>query len=138
MKGQFKKSLHYISSHTFQFPGIGRESSVFMKQWLHSSFLVKYPTFRILFRKSSAFTSALTYHFTLQHYFYMGMQYIFSQNIYIREVLRSRFLGDLKLLWNIFFSASTINSMCAVLCSVIVSEQLKMRKSLAINYWFFT
>ena len=34
-----------------------------------------------------------------------------------------------------FFSVSTITSMCAVLCSVIVSERLKMRKSLAINYW---
>ena len=25
--------------------------------------------------------------------------------------------------------------MCAVMCSVIVSERLKMRKPLAINYW---
>ena len=48
----------------------------------------------------------------------------------------SRFVGDLKLLWNIaFFFVSTINSMDGVLCSVIVSERLKIRKSLAINYW---
>ena len=32
------------------------------------------------------------------------------------------------------FSISTINSMDGVLCSFIVSERLKMRKSLAINY----
>ena len=52
----------------------------------------------------------------------------------------SRLLGDLKLLWNIvfFFFVSTKNSMDRVLFSVIVNEQLKMRKSLAINYWKYT
>ena len=37
-----------------------------------------------------------------------------------------------------FFFVSTKNSMDRVLFSVIVSEQLKMRKSLAINYWKYT
>ena len=32
-------------------------------------------------------------------------------------------------------SVSTINSMDDVLCSAIVTERLKMRKSLPINYW---
>ena len=46
----------------------------------------------------------------------------------------SLFLGDLILLKYCCFSVSTINSMDGVLLSVIVSERLKMRKSLAINY----
>ena len=52
----------------------------------------------------------------------------------------SRLLGDLKLLWNIvfFFFVSTKNSMDRVRFIVIVNEQLKMRKSLAINYWKYT
>ena len=33
-----------------------------------------------------------------------------------------------------FFPVSIINSICTALCSVIVSKQLKMRKSLPINY----
>ena len=37
-----------------------------------------------------------------------------------------------------FFSFLQKNSMDRVLFSVIVSEQLKMRKSLAINYWKYT
>ena len=78
-----------------------------------------------------------SHHFTLQHYFHVPMQSIFMcacaifvRNSKTREFLGSRFIGYLKL-----FSVSTINSMCAVLCSVIVSELLKMRKSPAINYW---
>ena len=47
----------------------------------------------------------------------------------------SRFLGDPKLLWNIVFVRSTINNMDDVLGSVIVTERLKTRKSLATNYW---
>ena len=35
---------------------------------------------------------------------------------------------------NIFFLVSALNNMGGVLCSVIVNERLKMRKSLAINY----
>ena len=35
----------------------------------------------------------------------------------------------------IFFLVSTPNSMGGVLCSIIVSERFKIRKSLAINYW---
>ena len=35
----------------------------------------------------------------------------------------------------IFFLVSTLNNRGGVLCSVIVNERFKMRKSLAINYW---
>ena len=70
-----------------------------------------------------------SHHVTLQHYFHLRMQSIFIRNSETREVLGSRFVGYLKL-----FSVSTINSMRAVLCNVIVSELLKMRKSPAINY----
>ena len=34
-----------------------------------------------------------------------------------------------------FFLVSTLNSMGVVLCSIIVSERFKIRKSLEINYW---
>ena len=64
----------------------------------------------------------------------MYAQYILTQNILKREVLGSRFKDNLKFLWN-NFSVSTLNSIGGVLCSVTVSERLKMRKSLAINYW---
>ena len=37
-------------------------------------------------------------------------------------------------IFNKFFSVSTINSIVGVLCSVIASKRLKMRKSLAISY----
>ena len=37
--------------------------------------------------------------------------------------------------FNKFFSVPTLNNMCGVLCSAIVSDQLKMRKSLGIHYW---
>ena len=49
------------------------------------------------------------------------------------DVLGNLFIGNLKPLSNIFFLVSIINSMCAVLCSVIMSKQFKMRKSLQIN-----
>ena len=39
-----------------------------------------------------------------------------------------------KISFKYFFSVSIINSMYAVLRSVIVSKQLKMRKSFPINY----
>ena len=48
--------------------------------------------------------------------------------------MESRFKGNLKLFWN-NFSVSALNSMGGELCSVIVSERLKMKKSLALNYW---
>ena len=35
----------------------------------------------------------------------------------------------------IFYFVSTLSSMGGVVCSAIVSELLKMRKSLAIHYW---
>ena len=38
-------------------------------------------------------------------------------------------------IFNNFFSVSTLDSMDGVLCSDIVSEQLKMRKSLGIHNW---
>ena len=63
------------------------------------------------------------------------MPHIFTQNILRREVLGSRFKGNPKLLYNIFFFVLTLNSMGDVLCSVIVSERLKMRKSLGIHCW---
>ena len=59
---------------------------------------------------------------------------MFTQNIQRREVSRSRFISDLKLLLNYFFFVSTLNSKGGVLCSARVSERLKMRKSLAIHY----
>ena len=37
-----------------------------------------------------------------------------------------------------FFLVSTLNSIGGALCIVILSERLKMRKSLAINYWLDT
>ena len=48
--------------------------------------------------------------------------------------MQSQFIADLKLPWNEFFSVSTLNNKGGVLCSARVSEQLKMRKSLAIHY----
>ena len=73
-------------------------------------------------------------HVTLQHYFYLRMQYILPKCLKkasFGKWISRRSKTSLKY----FFSVSTITSMCAVLCSVIVSERLKMRKSLAINYW---
>ena len=37
-----------------------------------------------------------------------------------------------------YFLVSTLNRMGGVLCSVIVGERIKMRKSLAIDYWWDT
>ena len=45
-----------------------------------------------------------------------------------------RFKGSPKLLCNIFF-VSTLNSLDGVLCSIIVSEWLKMRKFYGIHYY---
>ena len=60
----------------------------------------------------------------------MSMQHIFIRNIKVREVLGKSIYRRSKT-----FFRTTINSMYAVLCSVIVSERLKMRKSNVINYW---
>ena len=58
---------------------------------------------------------------------------IFTQNILRREVLGSRFKGNAKLLCNIFFFVSALNSMGGVLCSAMMSERLKIGKSLGIQ-----
>ena len=50
------------------------------------------------------------------------------------QVSRSRFIGDLKLLWNYFFYVSTLNSKGGALSSARVSDCLKMRKSLPVHY----
>ena len=63
----------------------------------------------------------------------MHTEYIFTQNIYRREVLGRQFIGGLKLIWNDLLF--TLSSMGGVVCSAIESELLKMRKSLAIHYW---
>ena len=102
MKDQCKTFSITSQAMHFNFP-------VFAGSLLHLGYishilncLVKSPMFRIVFRKSPAFTYAIT----ISHYdiiFYMHMQYIFTKNSYRREVLRSRFIADLKLLWNIIF-----------------------------------
>ena len=46
-----------------------------------------------------------------------------------------RFKGNPKLLCNIFFFVSTLNSIGGVLCSATVSGWLKMRKFLGIYYY---
>ena len=56
-----KKISHYISGHTLHFPSNGRESAVCIIQKRHLNSLVKSPTFRILFRKSPAFTLTLVF-----------------------------------------------------------------------------
>ena len=65
----------------------------------------------------------------------MHTQYIFAQNIEGRGVLGKQIIGDLKLLWNEFFFVSMLNNIGGVVYSAIVSEQLKMRKSIAIHFW---
>ena len=62
----------------------------------------------------------------------MTTRYIFTQNINRREDLGKQFTGDLKLLWNDFFffvSTPSSSSMNGVVCSAIVSELIKLRKS---------
>ena len=64
----------------FQFPSTGRQFPAFMIYWPHLNCLVKSPTFKILFKKSPAFTSALI----ISRYdiiFYMHTQYVFTQII---------------------------------------------------------
>ena len=96
---------------------------------MHLNFLVKSPTFRILFGKSAEFPSTLI----ISRY---NIIFTCACSLYSSKILKqgkfweSRFIGYLKL-----FSVCTKYSMCAVLYSVIVSERLKMRKSPAINYW---
>ena len=58
----------------------------------------------------------------------MSTQYI-TQNIYRREVVGKQFIVDY-----FFFFVSTLSNIGAVVCSAIVSERLKLRKSLAIPY----
>ena len=78
------------------------------------------------------------------------MQHMFAQSILRREVFGtfrkfSEVFGSFRKFWEvdlkaiqnffvIFLFVSTLNSMGGVLCSAIVSEWLKMRKSLAIHY----
>ena len=56
----------------------------------------KSPTFRKLFRKSPPFNSALIILFDI--FLYARPVYIFTQNIERREVSRSQFTGNLKLI----------------------------------------
>ena len=65
------------------------------------------------------------------------MPHILTQIILKREVLESRFKGNPKLLCNIYIYifVSALNSIGDVLCSSIMSEWLKIRKSLGIYYW---
>ena len=129
------KVLLYISSHTFQlipryWPGV---SCIYEIVIAFIFFFLNIPHLGYFFRKSSAFSSALIIsRYTI---IFICTCSIYSPEIFRREILGSQFIGDLKLLWNKFCSVSTINSMCAVLCSVTVSEGLKVRKSLAISYW---
>ena len=44
-------------------------------------------------------------------------------------------MDDLKLLWNDFFFISTPSSLDGVVRSAIVSELIKMEKSLPNHYW---
>ena len=60
----------------------------------------------------------------------MNTQYIFTQNIYRREVVGKQFIVD----YFFFFFVSTLSNIGGVVCSAIVSERLKLRKSLAIPY----
>ena len=59
--------------------------------------LVKSPTFRILFKKSLEFTSALTIS-CYDIIFYMHTQHMFTHNIWRGKVFWCRFRGNLKLL----------------------------------------
>ena len=66
------------------------------------------------------------------------MPHILTQIILRREVFGSRFKGNPKLLCNIYtyiFFVSALNSIGGVLCSSIMREWLKIRKSLGIYYW---
>ena len=84
-----------------------------------------------------------SYYFTLRFYLF-----ICTRNIYLLIILMKWSFGislyrQCKIyliifgnyVFKYFFLVSTLNSMGASLCSVAVSERLKMRKSLAINYW---
>ena len=88
----------------------------------------------MLFRNSPAFTSALissrySIIFTCTHSIYSSKIFkkgSFGKSISRRSKTSSKYYC---------FSVSTINSMNGDLCSVVVSERLKIRKSLAVNYW---
>ena len=89
---------------------------------------------RILFRNSPAFTFA----FINSRYniiFICNAVYIHSKSLKKGSFGKSICRWSKTSLKYCFFFVSTLNSMDGVLCSVIVSEQLKIRKSLAINYW---
>ena len=88
-------------------------------------FVVKSSTFRVLVRKSPAFTSTLI----ISRY---KIIFMYACSTYSPEIVKEgRFWEfDLQGIQNLseisFFSVSTINSMCAVLSSVTVRERLKM------------
>ena len=114
-----KAFSHYISGHTFQFPTDGRKFPILVIYKPHLNYFLKSSAFRILFRKSPAFMSALIIsRYDIRHIFYIQTQNIFPLNTYRRDVLVSQFIGKLKLIWNDIFFVSTIN-----------------RKSIAIHYW---
>ena len=126
-----------MQGHPFQFSSTGRESPAFMIYQPHLNCLVKFPTCRILFRKSLAFTSILI----ISCYDILS---ICTRSIYSLKIFKegefwnsiySQFIIYLKLLWNDFFFVFTLNSKGGVLCIATVSEGLKMRKSLTIHYW---
>ena len=88
---------------------------------------------KILFRNSAHLPLLLSVHvttFLYAHAVYIHPKYL-KKGSFGKSISR-RSKTSLKYCC---FSVSTINSMDGVLRSVIVSERLKMRKSLAINYW---
>ena len=112
--------MHYIPGHKFQFSSIGRESS----RW---NCLVTSPTCKTLLRKSPGFTSVLI--ISRYEIFLICTCSIYSLKTFERrDVLGSRFIGNLKILRNDFFFFSTLNSKSGALCSARLSERLKREK----------
>ena len=111
---QCKKFLHYIAGHIFQFPSIDHQSPSFMIYQPH----LKFPTCRILFQNSPAFTSALI----ISRYdilFFIHLHYTFIQNIQRREVSGSRFIGNLSFFEMDFFCFYTKQQgWCPVQCQI--------------------
>ena len=91
----------------------------------------------------SIYLRSYYYYFTLRHNFlYADAAYTHSKYLKKRSFGMSMYgqsKTSLMIFKNyfpiIFFLVSTLNSMGGVLCSIIVSERFKIRKSLAINYW---
>ena len=105
-----KRFLHYISGHTFPFPITGLQSLVFMIYWPHLNSLVKSPTFRKIFRKSSAFTAALLISRCVI-IFYIRTQHIFIQNIHLKasEQVETRKFLEIRY-WQDTISGVAINN----------------------------